>query len=150
MIQILRTDSSHPDFQSLVRKLDAYLAKIDGEETVFYSQYNKINALKHAVVVFENDTPLACGAIKEMNQDSMEVKRMFTSESSRGKGLAKAVLSELENWAKELGYRSCVLETGKRMPDAIALYHKCGYQITPNYGQYIGIDNSVCFKKELR
>ncbi len=50
-------------------------------------------------------------------------------------------------WASELGYTSCVLETGKRQPEAIALYTKNGYKIIPNYEQYEGVENSVCFRK---
>ncbi|MBB6324776.1 GNAT superfamily N-acetyltransferase [Algoriphagus iocasae] len=150
MIQLLRTDSSNPDFQNLVKKLDAYLAFIDGDETAFYSQYNKIDMLKNAVVLFEDGNAMACGAIKKMDENSMEVKRMYTDEASRGKGFAKKVLTELEEWAKELGFEFCVLETGKRQPDAIALYEKCGYQKIPNYGQYFGIENSVCFQKPLK
>ena len=106
--------------------------------------------LKNTVVLFEDGNALACGAIKKMDKNSMEVKRMYTDEASRGKGFARKVLTELENWAKELGFEFCVLETGKRQPDAIALYEKCGYQKIPNYGQYIGIENSVCFQKPLK
>lgn len=149
MIHIHRTDSSNPNFQELVRKLDTYLARIDGEENAFYAQYNKIDLLKHAVVILEGEIPVACGAIKELDADSMEVKRMYTDVSARGKGYAKRTLSELEKWAKEMGYKSCVLETGKRQPDAIALYQSSGYQLIPNYGQYQGIENSVCFQKML-
>ncbi|SIN66311.1 GNAT family N-acetyltransferase [Algoriphagus halophilus] len=149
MIHIHRTDSSNPNFQELVRKLDTYLARIDGEENAFYAQYNKIDLLKHAVVILESEIPVACGAIKELDADSMEVKRMYTDVSARGKGYAKSILSELEKWAKELGYKFCVLETGKRQPDAIALYQSSGYQLIPNYGQYQGIENSVCFQKML-
>jgi putative acetyltransferase len=59
------------------------------------------------------------------------------------------VLAELERWAHELGYAGCVLETGKKQPEAIALYQRSGYALTPNYGQYIGVDNSVCMQKAL-
>ena len=77
----------------------------------------------------------------------MEVKRMFTLPESRGKGIATKVLNELENWASELGYAKCMLETGKRQPEAVRLYQKNGYKQIPNYGQYINMDNSVCFEK---
>ena len=79
----------------------------------------------------------------------MEVKRMYTLPEFRGQGYAAKILLELENWAKELGYKSCVLETGKRQPEAIQLYKKNGYRIIPNYGQYKGIKNSICFEKIL-
>jgi len=74
---------------------------------------------------------------------------MFTPVMYRGKGVAMNILSELEKWAKELGYKKCVLETGKKQPEAIALYKKSQYQIIPNYGQYVGIENSVCFEKMI-
>ena len=148
-MKIIRTDSNHPDFINLVRSLDAYLARIDGEEHDYYHQFNKIDLLKNVVVIYDQDLAVGCGAIKAVDDNSMEVKRMFTLPESRGKGIASTVLSELEEWAKELGYKYCVLETGKRMPDAIGLYQKAGYRITENYGQYIGVENSVCFEKEL-
>lgn len=92
---------------------------------------------------------MACGAIKEFDSETMEVKRMYTSEESRGQGLASEVLAELESWAKELGYKCCVLETGLRQAAAISLYKKNNYHLIPNYGQYIGVENSRCFRKSL-
>jgi len=149
MIKLVRTDSDNTDFIELVKHLDADLAERDGNDHSFYSQFNKINKIKHAVVAYENDIPVACGAIKEFSPDTMEVKRMYTSPDSRGKGIAGKVLAELENWASELSYKKCVLETGKRQPEAIELYKKSGYKVIPNYGQYAGIENSVCFEKEI-
>jgi GNAT superfamily N-acetyltransferase len=149
MTTLKRTNSQAPDFISLVEELDAYLAEADGEEHAFYHQFNGIDHLRYVVIAYENDVPVACGAIKAFNEKAMEVKRMYTIPSVRGKGLATKVLAELEDWAAELGYPQCVLETGKRQPDAIALYEKNGYQRIPNYGQYIGMENSVCFEKVL-
>lgn len=149
MITTIRTDSDNADFISLVRLLDADLAKLDGEDHSFYSQFNKIDKIRHAVIAYQNGVAVGCGAIKEFSPESMEVKRMYTSPELRGQGIASAVLSELEKWAMELGYKSTVLETGKRQPEAIALYEKKGYLHIPNYGQYVGIDNSVCFEKKL-
>ncbi|SHJ00791.1 GNAT family N-acetyltransferase [Algibacter luteus] len=150
MITVKRTNSKNKDFISLVSLLNAYLKRIDGDEHAFYSQYNNIDVLKHVVVVYKNETPLACGAFKALSEDTVEVKRMFTQESSRGMGLASKVLQELEVWARELDFNTCVLETGKRQKEAVSFYKKMNYSIIPNYGQYIGIENSLCFKKELK
>ena len=79
----------------------------------------------------------------------MEIKRMYTSPEFRGKGAATRILRELENWAAELSCKKCILETGKRQPEAIRLYQRNGYLPIPNYGQYAGIENSVCFEKQL-
>jgi GNAT superfamily N-acetyltransferase len=146
---IKRTSSSDPNFVALVRHLDEELAIIDGDEHGFYSQYNKIDQIKHVIIVYDGAVAIACGAIKEYLPDAMEVKRMFTLPKYRGKGAASLLLNALEKWAAELGYAKCVLETGKRQKDAVALYLKNGYQITANYGQYIGVENSICFKKIL-
>jgi GNAT superfamily N-acetyltransferase len=149
MINILRTSSDNPDFIHLVKFLDADLAERDGSEHSFYAQFNKVDKIKHVVVVYENNKPVACGAIKEYDPQAMEVKRMYTLPESRGKGFASKVLAELERWATELSYKKCVLETGKRQPEAIKFYKKSGYKIIPNYGQYAEVENSVCFEKRL-
>jgi len=149
MIRIVRTNSENRDFVGLVAQLDSYLAEMDGREHDFYNQYNKIDKIQHVVLVYEEETPVACGAVKKFDPETMEVKRMFTSPEARGKGFASKVLQELENWAAELGYLKCTLETGKRLPDAVRLYQKKGYQLIPNYGQYINMENSICFEKKL-
>ncbi len=150
MIILQRTDPSDSHFTKLVKQLDAFLAILDGEDHAFYNAFNTIGFLKYAVVAYADDKPVACGAIKEFTSTAMEIKRMFTLPEWRGKGLASQIVAELEQWTKELGYTTCVLETGIRQPEAIALYQKCGYRRIPNYGQYAGVEASVCFEKSLQ
>ena len=148
-MKLVRTDSENKDFIALVKELDTDLATRDGSEHAFYAQFNKIDTIKHVVVLYEKDEAVGCGAIKHFSPVAMEVKRMYTQPAQRGKGLATAILTELEKWAAELGYQQCILETGLKQPEAIALYQKNGYQLMPNYGQYAGVENSVCFEKKL-
>lgn len=149
MLTLRRTDSQDQDFIDLVKLLDADLKIRDGEDNVFYSQFSKIDLIKQAVVVYEGGRPMGCGAIREYQPNRTEVKRMFVAPEGRGRGVAQKILTELESWAVELGYGCCILETGKRQPEAIALYKKMGYQIVENYGPYVGIENSVCFEKRF-
>lgn len=149
MLQFTQTNSDNLDFITLVRQLDADLAIRDGNEHTFYAQFNKIATIKHVIVAYQDNQAIACGAMKEFAPDAMEIKRMYTLPENRGKGIAGQLLTVLECWAAALGYKKCVLETGKRQPEAIALYEKCGYRRIPNYGQYACKDNSVCFEKEL-
>jgi putative acetyltransferase len=148
-MQFTRTNSDNNDFQKLVEALDADLKIRDGEDNVFYAQFNKITAIKHVIVAYDDNLPVGCGAIKQYADDIMEVKRMYVLPEKRGHGIAGLILGELEVWAKELDYDRCILETGQKQPEAIALYKKEGYHTIPNYGQYEGIDNSVCFEKIL-
>ncbi len=144
-----RVSSADEAFVGLVRQLDADLAIRDGDENAFYAQFNGLEAIQHAVVLYLNEVPAACGAIKEYDATSAEVKRMFTAPEFRGNRLGAVVLSALEDWAEELGYERCILETGLRQPEAIRLYEREGFQRIPNYEPYKEMVNSVCFEKRL-
>lgn len=149
MVEIKRTCSSDLDFQYLVSKLDRDLSKRNGEINDFFAQYNKIDHIKNVIIAIIDNKPVGCGAMKAYDSETMEIKRMFVSIEMRGKAIAVTILKNLEKWAKELNYNKCVLETGNKMPEAIRLYEKCNYKVIPNYGQYKGIESSICFEKPL-
>lgn len=149
MVTLLRTDSSNVNFRELVVLLDKELSQRDGEEHSFYAQFNKIDNIQHAVVAYINNLPVGCGAVKAHATATGEVKRMYVKDDFRGQGIAILILRELEIWAAALGYTNLVLETGKAQPEAIRLYQKSGYKTIANYGQYAGLGNSVCMKKQL-
>ena len=147
-MKLIRTNSDNKDFIQLVKMLDEYLAYTDGEDHAFYDQYNKIDMLKHCVVLYEEENAVGCGAIKPYDENSAELKRMFVIPEFRGKGYASKILSELENWAKELGFQSVILETGINQLEAIKMYDRT-FERIENYGQYKGVETSLCFKKDL-
>ncbi|MEP7323207.1 MAG: GNAT family N-acetyltransferase [Saprospiraceae bacterium] len=147
---LLRTNSDHPDFRILVKSLDEELADLYGEKQMFYNQFNSLSAIQHVVVYYNGTNPVGCGAIKKFDDDSVEVKRMFVIQEYRNKGIAHSILQELERWAKELGYKDCILETGDKQPFAVHLYQKAGYTFIPNYGQYHDDTGSICMKKKIQ
>jgi len=146
---ILRTTSENIDFQKLVVLLDQDLKIKDGEDHDFYAQHNTLAKINHVVVCYEETVAIGCGAFKEFDADTVEIKRMFVHPDFRGKRIASRVLKELEIWATENNYTNCILETGTNNPQAVALYHKSGYQIIPNYEPYENVETSVCLKKSL-
>ena len=148
-IKTIRTNSKNKDFMNLVKELDAYLKVTDEEEHDFYNQFNNIDVLKEVVVTYVSGIAVGCGAIKKFDNSAVEVKRMFVIKENRGTGVAQKLLVALENWARELGYRKCVLETGIRQIEAVKFYKKCTYKVIPNYGQYSGMKNSTCLEKEI-
>lgn len=147
---LTRTDTDNPDFRALVRRLDEYLMNVDGDDHAFYDQFNQLTGITHVVVAYTNDEPVGCGALKPFATGVMEVKRMFVQPAHRGRGVAQKIVAELEQWAHEDGYTEFVLETGKKQTAAIRLYEKCGYVPIPNYGQYVGVETSVCLCKQIR
>jgi len=149
MIELLRTTAENKDFINLISFLDAELKISDGDNHSFYNQFNKLDAIKNVVVAYENNIPIGCGAFKTHKKATAEIKRMYVSPIGRRKGIASKIVNELEKWAVTLGYSKCILETGKQQPEAIELYKNCGYSITPNFGFYKNVENSVCFEKKL-
>ena len=100
MTNLVRTNSDNADFWELIALLDADLAVRDGAEHSFYAQFNKVDAIRHIVVAYENGEAVGCGAIKEYERGVAEIKRMFVKNERRGRGIAGEILAELETWAR--------------------------------------------------
>jgi len=149
MLALRRTDPGDTQFLGLVALLDRELRDRDGPDHPFYARFNTLDPIRHAVIATDGDTAVACGAIKAFGDDAFEIKRMYSLPAWRSRGVATRVLRELEAWAAELGARRCVLETGQRQHEAVALYTGRGYVRIPNFGPYAGIANSLCFEKRL-
>lgn len=79
------------------------------------------------------------------NGDDAEIKRMYTAPEARGRGVARAVLTELENSARAAGKLRMILETGLKQPEAIGLYESRGYTRIPNFGYYKDEPDAVCY-----
>lgn len=149
-ISLKKRTHKHSDFIKLIAKLDQDLAVTDGDDHAFYNQFNGTQNIRHILIAYLKEEAVGCGAFKVLNKKTVEIKRMFTLSNHRGKSIASIILKTLEKWAAEEGYSEAILETGSRQLAAIALYKKGGYEITHNYGPYIGVENSICFKKKIR
>jgi putative acetyltransferase len=149
MTSIKRTNSDDPDFQKLTQALDVELCRIYNTQQADYEEFNRITDLPTVVLAYEDDIPVGCGCFKKYNDTTIEIKRMYVEPGVRGKGIASQIVGELETWALELKNIFAVLETGKKQPEAIAMYQKLGYSLTDRYGQYSDMDNSVCMRKQL-
>ena len=147
--QFKRTNSEDPDFISLVNLLNDDIRITDGDDFDFYFQFNALDTIKQVIVVYEHNIPVGCGALRPYTEDTIEIKRMFVHHAHRRKGIAILLLGELEKWAVESGYTSAILETGIKQTAAISLYKRAGYSVIANYGQYAGVETSVCMRKAL-
>ena len=145
---IRRTTSTDPAFIALVRRLDAELRDRYGALQDIYAPHNVL--VSDTVVVAEVEgVAIGCGALKAFDDETVELKRMFVSPERRGAGIGRQLVDALEAWARELGYRAIVLETGTLQREALALYEHAGYMRTEPWGPYIGLDTSICMRKAL-
>lgn len=150
MTELIRTTSDNADFRNLITALDEDLYQRNGEAQLQYRQYNQVDLINHVVLIYIEGKPVGCGCYKRFDDQTVEMKRMFVLPEMRGKQLAAQMLQELEKWAIEEGNTGAVLETGHRQVEAIRLYTMAGYSLIENYGQYVGMKDSICYRKELK
>ena len=147
LLNVEPIDSS--DAALLLGELSATLRSITGNggETSFDTSDMADARARFVVARDFSGQPLGCGAIRPMDAESAELKRMY----SRGTcaGIGSALLLRLEQEAETLGYRFIRLETRKVNERAVSFYLRHGFQIIPNYGKYVGRDEAVCFEKRL-
>lgn len=148
-IRLARTTSDNLDFRILTNELDADLRDRNGDVMNLYDEHNVIDKIDTVVIAYLNNQPAGCGCFKSFDTEAVEIKRMFVRHNARGNGISTMILKELENWALESGYQYAVLETGSKQLEALGLYPKTGYVRTPNYGVYVDLPDSICFRKAL-
>jgi len=147
-MKIIRTTYLNPAFQELVAELNTDLANRDGKDHPL-SQFNEIIHLKHVVVVYLKNKAVGCGAISKYDLVATEIKRMYVTPAHRGQQLGENILSELENWTKELGLSKCILFMGVNQPEAMKLYLRNNFSVIENYGKLKDIPDSICLAKTL-
>ncbi|WP_235831774.1 GNAT family N-acetyltransferase [Flavobacterium rhamnosiphilum] len=148
-MKISKTTSENPDFVNLIAALDKSLWERYPELKTNYWGNNILELNPNVVIIYLEDKAVACGCFKKYDKNAIEIKRMFVSPEARGMGLAQNILRELELWAHDLGYSFSVLETLHKQKEAIALYEKAGYSIVENYEPYVGLENSICMRKQI-
>jgi GNAT superfamily N-acetyltransferase len=92
---------------------------------------------------------IGCGALRQLDATSTEIKRMYVVPHSRGSGVATSLLRALESAAVRRGWTTVRLETGTAQPDAQRFYQREGYHEIPLFGSYLESQLSVCFQREL-
>jgi GNAT superfamily N-acetyltransferase len=150
-LEFIDVDPSDPEAAALVAALDADLLERYPGIPIYGIVSAGFRASGGLFLIGRIDgCNAACGALRPIDADAVEVKRMFVRPEFRRRGLARAMLATLEAAARERGYRTIRLETGDGQPEAIALYRSAGYGPIPCYGEYAVHSDTVCFEKALR
>ena len=154
-IVFVRCSGENKDFAENCQLLDMDLDRRVGRviKRDKYKQYNRLDEIKEAIVVYVDGEVAGAGAIREYQygdiENATEIKRVFVREEFQGKGIGTKLVSALLDWAKELGYRKVILETGELLAESCHVYRKLGFEKIDNYGPYIAMTESLCMMKEL-
>jgi GNAT superfamily N-acetyltransferase len=139
---------------ALAREVDERYAGIDDDTAAEHPEpvlSDAETSPPHGVflVAWLDGVAAACGALRRADPETAELKRMYTTPSTRRRGVSRAILGALEQRARDLGYRRVILETGLAQPEAVAMYESAGYERIATYGPYRDSPWSVCFGKDL-
>ena len=154
-IEFMRCSGTNEDFIENCQLLDMDLDKRVGRviQRDKYKQYNQLDEIKEAIVAYVDGKAAGAGAIREYQygdiDNATELKRVFVRDEFQGKGIGTKLVLELIEWAKELGYRELILETGELIQESCHVYRKVGFNKIDNYGPYISMPESLCMMKEL-
>ena len=158
MLELRQVAYDHPDAARLIAEIQRFYRERygDGDATPLDpAQF----APPHGffTVGYVGAEPVACGGWRARDGSDdpalcpgdAEIKRMYVAPGHRRRGLAHAVLAELERTAAAAGQRRMVLETATLQPEAIALYTAAGYAPMANFGLYRDEPGSLCFARSL-
>lgn len=149
---IRREHHESSDAKRLIDALDRELTETYPEEGATFFDLLAVDVAEgHGafLVAREGTTPVGCGAVRLLGERRAELKRMYVVPEARGRGVASALLTELERTAVALGVRELVLETGARQVDALRLYERAGFVPVPAFGPYANSPLSTCLGKRL-
>jgi GNAT superfamily N-acetyltransferase len=137
------------DFAGLAAELDLEFAEKNGAAQAQYNQYNKLAGIRDIVIAYADGKPAACAALKKIDESTYEVKRVYVKREFRSLGIARTMMLMLEDIAASRGASALILETSKTFVPAVSLYRGLSYEIIENYGQYKGMELSVCMRKAI-
>ncbi len=150
-MDFVRTDGGDRDFIENCRLLDMDLDRRVGKKIKRekYRQFNQLDEIQHAYVVYEDHKAIGGGALRRYDDETVELKRVFVHPAYQGRGIGSRLVSLLMEWAVELGYNRMILETGELLAESCAVYRKLGFQVVPNYGPYVNMPESLCMGRDL-
>jgi GNAT superfamily N-acetyltransferase len=119
---------------AMIAEMGALYGPIDGPETPTATPA-ELGPPHGAFLVGFDDRgePVCAGGVKRIAGGVAEIKRMYVVPAARSRGVARALLTALEDTARELGYAIVRLDTGAHQPYARALYESAGYRSMGNY-----------------
>ena len=85
------------------------------------------------LVAYRKRQPVGCAALKRLDDDTAEIKRVYVAPEARGTGVARALLARLETIAEGIGYTTLRMDTGARQPASVVLFGSVGYEQIADY-----------------
>lgn len=150
-ITVKEVHYDNKDFVRLCGELDSYLDEAIGGEDKRekYKKYNHLDTMDYVVLAYDGERAVGCAALRGYSDLEVEVKRVFVQKAYRGRNIGGMLIENLVEKAKELGFRSMILETGLFLKASVRLYRRFGFERIRNYGDYQNMKESYCMGRGL-
>ena len=149
-MELLPTSPAAPAVSALIQQLDEDLAtRYPGGEIHGIDSTEFERAGGYFLVVRESAALVGCGAFRPLDAARAEIKRMFVVPKFRRQGHSRTILRHLEAEIRRRSFRTIVLKTGIRQPEAITFYLAEGYTSIALFGPYVDEAINRCFAKQL-
>ena len=149
LLELRLVESGNKNFRALVRALDGEQVERFGESARKYQPSGEEEAFERACLLIREGRAVACGAFRKLDGETAELKRIYVRPDCRRRGYARQMVEQLELQALFGGYLRMAVATGRKMPEALALYAGLGYREAPAWGDFVGDRACVCMAKEL-
>jgi len=150
-ILIRPADPASSDCRVLIEELDRL------QDSLYPPQNNYLDSIEqlqrsncHFLAAYIDERIVGCGALKIVDAEYGELKRMYVQTGHRQSGIGQRILEELEAYSAANGIMLLRLETGVGQPEALALYRKNGYRLIGPFGEYSDSSLNVFMEKLLR
>ena len=149
MLIIKPVSPTRTDVMHLIEQLDAYQSLLyppESNHLESIDEMSKSNAF--FIAAYSGSEICGIGSVKLID-DYGEIKRVYVPSNQRGKGIARAIMEELESYLVKQAVTYARLETGIHQEEAIQLYATLGYERIDPFGNYKEDPLSVFMEKKL-
>ena len=142
-MNIIPTNVSDAAVLALFSEHDDFMQEFLGDDKACYTRYSPDENIERGWVAYEENVPIGCVAYRPRSDGAGEVKRLFVKKEYRGRGISKALLSEVKSHAKAVGCKKLFLDTRITLEPAVSLYRSFGFEITFQQGLYIQMETVI-------
>ncbi len=138
-------------FEQFYIKTEEYYSRIVGgkKNRAGFIPYNLSESISDVLIAYVDDKAVGCAGLKRYSDQDVEIKRVWVEPECRGKHIATQLMDQIEDKARQLGYKRAILQTRPIMKDAVGLYESRGYMLIGNYPPYDKLEGAVCMALDL-
>ena len=149
MLRIAAEPFYDPEGAALRAEMEAEMVERYGDDLEPGVKPSAADVAVFLVARDERRAAVGCGALRRLDEETFEIKRMYVRPAAREQGVGRELLGALEDEARRLGATCMRIETGPAQPEAIQLYKRAGYVAIPCWGAYAELAGTLCFERAL-